>query len=213
MAVCKVSPVQQLALSVFALTIATLTLILAARRLLQLGGQLVFSRLIAVGGMVAFSVDRSATGEYTLHFQVGGPGVFHNVRVQVLGTTAQVSDPPAIRHTMSSGDLPIDWTFTVSDAESASGTWVLVTWVRPYLEGIDSEAIAQRLDEDQLYEWRWYTETTRYVRTALRSMARRHPQRAPQALRELPLYGRWRRTASSSRVDMLGPADRPPPTR
>ena len=206
---------QQLALSVFALTIATLTLILAGRRLLQLGSQLVFSRLIAVGGMVAFSVERTETGDsaqYTLYFEVGGPGVFHNVSVQLLGTADAPAAPP-VRHTMSAGDAPIDWTFSLADIESSSGAWVMVTWVRPYLEGIDSEAIAQQLDRDQLYEWRWYSETTRYVRTALQSLARRYPARSPLMLRELPLYGRWRRTSSSSRIDMLGPADRPPPIR
>jgi hypothetical protein len=207
--------VQQLALSVFALTIATLTLILAARRLLQLGSQLVFSRLIAVGGMVAFSVERTETAdsaEYALYFEVGGPGVFHNVSVQLVGVADAPAAPP-VRHTMSAGDAPIEWTFTLADTESSSGAWVMVTWVRPYLEGIDSEAIAQRLHRDQLYEWRWYSETTRYVRTALQSLARRYPARSPQKLRELPLYGRWRRTSSSSRIDMLGPADRPPPIR
>ena len=217
--VCKAWAVQQVALSVFALTIATLTLILAARRLLHLGSQLVFSRLIAVGGMVAFSVERSqaaADDEYTVRFEIGGPGVFHNVSVQLVGLTGVDLDhtpvPPVRRHTMSAGDAPIEWTFTVPDPESADGAWILLTWVRPYLEGIDSEAIAQRLGQDQLYEWRWYSETTRYVRTGLQRLARRYPQRSPEKLRALPLYGRWRRTSSSSRIDMLGPADRPPPT-
>ncbi|CAN5680113.1 hypothetical protein BH11ACT6_BH11ACT6_28670 [soil metagenome] len=211
---------QQLALSVFALTIATLTLILAGRRLLHVGSQLVFSRLIAVGGMVAFSVERSAApadAEYRVRFEVGGPGVFHNVSVALLGPTGAGFDPgplpPARRHTMSAGDAPIEWTFTAPNVESVGEVWVLITWVRPYLEGIDSEAIAQRLGQDQLYEWRWYTETTRYVRTGVQSLARRYPRRSPEKLRTLPLYGRWRRTSSSSRIDMLGPADRPPPIR
>ena len=212
--VCKAVPVQ-LVLSVFALTIATLTFVLAARRLLALGSRVVFSRLIAVGGMVAFSAGPDDAGRYHVHFEVGGPGVFHTVAIQIRGFrpldggTAPV--PPALRHTMSACDDPIDWTFTVADAVAAAEAWVMVTWVRPYLEGIDSEAIAQRLNQHQLYEWRWYSETARYLRTVLRDAARRFPRRSTQKLRDLPLYGRWRRTTSSSRIDMLGPADRPPP--
>lgn len=204
----------QLVLSVFALTIATLTFVLAARRLLTLGSRVVFSRLIAVGGMVAFSAGPDNTGEYRVHFEVGGPGVFHNVAVQIFGLAAgcDAPVPPALRHTMSACDDPIDWTFVVADTGSAADAWVMVTWVRPYLEGIDSEAIAQRLNHHQLYEWRWYSETARYIRTALRNLARRYPRQSNQKLRELPLYGRWRKTTSNSRIDLLGPADRPPPT-
>ncbi len=209
----------QLVLSVFALTVATLTLVLAGRRLLNLGSQLVFSRLIAVGGMVAFSVDRTETVEapqYYVRFEVGGSGVFHNVAVRLLGLTdspdGEAAAPP-LRGTMSAGDDPIDWTFTVADVESASNAWVMISWVRPYLEGIDSEAVAQRLNEDQLYEWRWYTEPTRFLRTGVRNLARRYPRRSTKAMRELSLYGRWRRTTSSSRIDMLGPADSPLPTK
>lgn len=207
----------QLVLSVFALTVATLTLVLAARRLLNLGSQLVFSRFIAVGGMVAFSAARTETVEALEHhvrFEVGGSGVFHNVAVHLLGLTespnGEAAVPPPRRGTMSAGDDPIDWTFTVADPSNA---WVMVSWVRPYLEGIDSEAVAQRLNEDQLYEWRWYTEPTRFLRTGVRNLARRYPRRSTQAMRELSLYGRWRRTTSSSRIDMLGPADSPPPTK
>jgi hypothetical protein len=210
----------QLVLSVFALTVATLTVVLAARRLLNLGSQLVFGRLIAVGGMVAFSAGPTEMVEapqYHLRFEVGGSGVFHNVAVHLLGLTespdGEAPVPPARRHTMSAGDDPIDWTFTVPDVKSAPNAWVMVSWVRPYLEGIDSEAVAQRLNEDQLYEWRWYTEPTRFLRTGVRNLARRYPRRSTQALRELSLYGRWRRTTSSSRIDMLGPADSPPPMK
>jgi hypothetical protein len=210
----------QLVLSVFALTVATLTLVLAARRLLNVGSQLVFSRFIAVGGMVAFSAGRTETVEapqYYVRFEVGGSGVFHNVAVHLLGLSdspdGEAVVPPARRHTMSAGDDPIDWTFTVPDVKSAPNAWVMVSWVRPYLEGIDSEAVAQRLNEDQLYEWRWYTEPTRFLRTGVRNLARRYPRRSTQALRDLSLYGRWRRTTSSSRIDMLGPADGPPPMK
>lgn len=208
----------QLVLSVFALTVATLTLVLAARRLLNLGSQLVFSRLIAVGGMVAFSAGRTqtvGTPGYHVRFEVGGSGVFHNVAVQLLGLSEshdlQAVVPPPPRHTMSAGDDPIDWNFTAPNIESTSNAWVMVSWVRPYLEGIDSEAVAQRLNDDQLYEWRWYTEPTRFLRTGVRNLARRYPRHSTQTMRELPLYGRWRQTTSSSRIDMLGPADSPPP--
>jgi hypothetical protein len=206
----------QLVLSVFALTVATLTVVLAARRLLNFGSQLVYSRLIAVGGMVAFSAARTETVEapdYYVRFEVGGSAVFHNVTVHILGLpeSPQAPVPPACRATMSAGDDPIDLTFTVPDVESASNAWVMVSWVRSYLEGIDSEAIAQRLNEDQLYEWRWFTEPTRFLRTGIRNLARRYPRRSTQAMLELSLYGRWRRTTSSSPSDLVGPADSPPP--
>lgn len=206
----------QLVLSVFALTVATLTVLLAARRLLNLGTELVYSRLFAVGGMVAFSAGRTesvAAAEYYVRFEVGGSGVFHNVTVHVLGLpeSAETPVPPPYRPAMSAGDDPIDWIFTVADRE-ASDAWVMVSWVRSYLEGVDSEAIGQRLNEGQLYEWRWFTEPTRFLRTAIRSLARRYPRRSSQAMRELPLYGRWRRTRSSSPSDLIGPADSPPPT-
>lgn len=208
----------QLVLSVFALTVATLTVILAARRLLDFGSQLVYARLVAVGGMVAFSSGRkeSVEGpEYYVHFEVGGPGVFHNVTVDLLGLPEFAEAPvsPAPRATMSARDDPIDWTFTVPAGEAASDAWVMVCWIRSHFEGIDSEAIAQRLNDSQLYEWRWFTEPTRFVRTGIRHLARRYPRRSTRAMRELSLYGRWRRTTSSSPSDLIGPADSPPPVR
>jgi hypothetical protein len=84
----------------------------------------------------------------------------------------------------------------------------MVTWVRPYLQGVESEALAQGLQNGRLYEWRWYSETTRYVRTVIRFVARRW---SVQSMRELPLYGRWRRTSSNTSADLLGPANYPPP--
>jgi hypothetical protein len=227
---CKAVPVE-LVLGVFALTVAALTLGLAARRILNLVSRLVFSRFIAVRGMVAFSVTRTDmvaepatilddrpvdTPKYHVRFEVGGPGAFDNVSVHLLGLpdpheggTSLV--PPGLRYAMRAGDDPIDWTFTLPDPETASHAWVLVTWVRSHFDGTDSEAIAQRLDRNRLYEWRWYTEPTRFLRTGIRNLARRYPRRSTQKMRDMSLYGRWRRTASSSRFDMLGPADRPPP--
>jgi len=208
----------QLVLSVFALTVATLTVILAARRLLDFGSQLVYARLVAVGGMVAFSSGRTESvegPEYHVRFEVGGPGVFHNVTVDLLGLPEVAETPvsPAPRTTMSARDDPIDWTFTVPDGEAASDAWVMVSWIRSHFEGTDSEAIAQRLNDSQLYEWRWFTEPTRFVRTGIRHVARRYPRRSTRTMRELPLYGRWRRTTSSSPSDLIGPADSPPPLR
>lgn len=121
---------------------------------------LVFSRYVAVGGLVAFSVSR-AGDQYRVRFQVGGPGVFHNVTVRVFGADEPVA--PAPRHTMAAGDAPIEWTFRLADPGQA---WVMVTWVWPYLQGVESEALAQRLAGGRLYEWRWYSETTRHVRTS-----------------------------------------------
>lgn len=189
--------------SVVALTVATFTVLLAARRILMVGSALVFSRYVAVGGLVAFSVSR-AGDDYRVRFEVGGPGVFHNVTVQLFGADGVA--PPAVRHTMAAGDAPIEWTFPLADAGQA---WVMVTWVRPYLQGVESEALAQRLAGGRLYEWRWYSETSRHVRTVIRFLARRWSW---NSLRDLPLYGRWRRTSSNSEADLLGPGATAPPS-
>ncbi len=200
---------------VVALTVATLTVVLAVRRLLMAGSQLVFSRYVAVGGLVAFSTDRNDSADvYRVRFDVGGPGVFHNVAVQLFGVRESGEgaelEPPALRHTMAAGDGPIEWTFRLP-GEAAERAWVMVTWVRPYLQGVESEALAQWLLTGRLYEWRWYSETTRYVRTATRFVARRWWAPAGESMRELPLYGRWRRTSSNTSADLLGPANSPPP--
>lgn len=167
---------------VVALTVATLTVLLAVRRLLMVGSRLVFSRYVAVGGLVAFSADRDDSTDdhvgaaYHLRFEVGGPGVFHNVTVQLFGVPESGEgtelEPPAVRHTMAAGDGPIEWTFRLPDG-AAEQAWVMVTWVRPYLQGVESEALAQWLQTGRLYEWRWYSETNRYVRTVIRFVARR----------------------------------------
>jgi hypothetical protein len=188
--------------SVVALTVATFTVLLAARRILIIGSTLVFSRYVAVGGLVAFSATRDGD-HYRVRFEVGGPGVFHNVTVDLFG--ADGTAPPVPRHTMAAGDAPIEWTFALPDAAQA---WVMVTWVRPYLQGVESEALAQRLEGGRLYEWRWYSETSRYVRTVIRFLARRWSW---ESLRELPLYGRWRRTSSNGEADLLGPGATTPP--
>ena len=206
---------------VVAVTVATFTVLLAVRRFVMVGSQLVFSRYVAVGGLVAFSAhpddstEPDGGGVYRVRFEVGGPAVLHNVTLQLLG----VSDPgrgaeregPAVRHTMAAGDDPIEWTIRLP-AEAAERAWVTVTWVRPYLQGVESEALAQWLLTGRLYEWRWYSETTRYVRTVIRFVARRWSSPAVASMRELPLYGRWRRTSSNTSADLLGPAASPPPT-
>jgi len=204
---------------VVALTVATLTVLLAVRRFLTVGSHLVFSRYVAVGGLVAFSTDRGDSaddhgGVHHVRFEVGGPGVFHNVTVQLLGVPEAAAgaelERPARRHTMAAGDGPIEWTFRLPD-DAAERAWVMVTWVRPYLQGVESEALAQWLLTGRLYEWRWYSETTRYVRTVIRFAARRWPVLGGEAMRELALYGRWRRTSSNTSADLLGPAASPPP--
>ena len=207
--------------SVVALTVATFTVLLAVRRVLMTAGNIVFARYVAVGGLVAFSVDRDDSVDsdcgrgYRVRFEVGGPGVFHNAVVHLVGVPESAaggpSERPGPRHTMAAGDAPIEWTFRLSDAE-AEAAWVMVTWVRPYLQGVESEALARRLPADRLYEWRWYSETNRYLRTAIRFVARRSSVPAGESLRGLRLYGRWRRTTSNSSTDLLGPADIPPPT-
>lgn len=191
--------------SVVAVTVATFTVLLAVRRVVMAVSALVFSRYVAVGGLVALRIEPSEGGDARVRFEVGGPGVFHNVTVQLLG--AARSDPPAARHTMAAGDAPIEWTFPMPETADA---WVMVTWVRPYLQGVESEALAAVLHTGRLYEWRWYSETNRYLRTIIRFCARRGRLPGP-ALREVPLYGRWRRTSSTSSADLLGPAATRPP--
>lgn len=205
---------------VVALTVATLTVLLAVRRFLTVGSHLVFSRYVAVGGLVAFSTDRGGStdhhggGVHHVRFEVGGPGVFHNVTMHLLGVPESAAgaelERPALRHTMAAGDGPIEWTFRLPD-DAVERAWVMVTWVRPYLQGVESEALAQWLRTGRLYEWRWYSETTRYLRTVIRFAARRWPVPAAESMRELPLYGRWRRTSSNTSADLLGPAASPPP--
>jgi hypothetical protein len=188
--------------------------LLAVRRFLVVGSGLVFSRYVAVGGLVAFSTDREGGGVFHVRFEVGGPAVFHNVAVQVFGvpeaTEGAELQRPALRHTMAAGDGPIEWTFRLT-GEAAERAWVMVTWVRPYLQGVESEALAQWLLTGRLYEWRWYSETTRYARTVIRFVARRWSMPAGESMRELSLYGRWRRTSSNTSADLLGPATSPPP--
>ena len=197
---------------VVALTVATFTVLLAVRRAVMAVSGLVFARYVAVGGLAAFSVDCDTEG-CRVRFEVGGPAVFHNVAVQVFGVPrgAELA-PPALRHTMIAGDDPIDWTFRLPPGDAAAQAWVMVTWVRPYLQGVESEALAHRLHTDRLYEWRWYSDTNRYVRTVIRFLARRWSV-GGESLRELRLYGRWRRTSSNSAADLLGPAATPPPVR
>jgi hypothetical protein len=195
---------------VVALTVATFTVLLAVRRVVMIVSGLVFARYVAVGGLAAFSVERDGADGYTVRFEVGGPAVFHNVAVQLFGVPEGTQPaPPALRHTMIAGDDPIEWTFPLPD-DAAAQTWVMVTWVRPYLQGVESEALGHWLQAGRLYEWRWYSETNRYVRTVIRFVARRWSV-GGESLRELPLSGRWRRTSSNSSADLLGPAATPPP--
>ncbi|MUL78200.1 hypothetical protein [Mycolicibacterium sp. CBMA 226] len=195
---------------VVALTVATFTVLLAVRRVVMVVSGLVFARYVAVGGLAVFSVDREAADGYTVRFDVGGPAVFHNVTVQLFAGEGAQPGPPPLRHTMIAGDGPLEWTFRLSE-EAARQAWVVVTWVRPYLQGVESESLAQWLRGGRLYEWRWYSDTNRYVRTVIRFVARRWSV-GGESLRELPLHGRWRRTSSNSSADLLGPAATPPPS-
>ncbi|BBY28047.1 hypothetical protein [Mycolicibacterium sediminis] len=192
---------------VVALTLATFTALLAARRILVAGSQLAFTRYVAVGGLVAFSVESRGVGVHHVRFEAGGPAVLHNVAVRLIGAST-ATEPPAVRHTMAAGDAPIEWTLQLPDG-AVERVWVLVTWVRPYLQGVESEALGRWLPDGRLYEWRWYSETTRYVRTTIRFVARRWSKAG--SMRDLPLYGRWRRTSSNTGADLLGPAATPPP--
>ena len=197
---------------VVALTVATFTVLLAVRRVVMVVSGLVFSRYVAVGGLAAFSVrrDDQIDGVYRVRFEVGGPAVFHNVAVRLSGGRGAEPAPPSLRHTMIAGDEPIEWTLQLAD-EVAAQTSVMVTWVRPYLQGVESEALAHTLQAGRLYEWRWYSDTNRYVRTVIRFVARRWSV-GGESLRELPLNGRWRRTSSNSSADLLGPTATLPPS-
>jgi hypothetical protein len=220
----------QLLVSAFAISVAALTLVLAARRLLVMGSRLVMSRWFWVGGVIAFSagpvtgradadsvdgVEPADTTEYRVRFEVGGPGSFHNVSVHVRGLAGTGDGggqlPPQRRTTMNAGDDPIDFTFTVPAADSASKAWVVVTWVRPYLEGVESEAVARWLHGEVLYEWLWYSEANRLARIGLRNWAHRHQWRLTRKLRDLALFGRWRVATLSSGIDMQGPIEVPLP--
>ncbi|PRC57374.1 hypothetical protein C6A85_33890, partial [Mycobacterium sp. ITM-2017-0098] len=55
---------------VVALTVATLTVLPAVRRFFMVGSQLVFSRYVAVGGLVALSSERRDGGQYRVRFEV-----------------------------------------------------------------------------------------------------------------------------------------------
>jgi hypothetical protein len=214
--ICKAVHVQLL-LSAFWISFAALTLVLATWRLLAAGSRFVISRYFWVGGVIGFSVDPTASceaGEYDVRFEIAGPGVFHNVSIHVLGQAqddhGQRLVPPQRRATMNAGDEPIEWTFTLPDAESASNAWVVATWVRPFFEGVESEAVARWVDRDDVYEWVWYGNANRLVRIAIRSWARRNPRRS-EGLRELPLFGRWRLTAINSGIELMGPVNKPLP--
>ena len=139
---------------VVAVTVATFTVLLAVRRFLMVGSQFVFSRYVAVGGLVALSADREKTcdpDDSSLHrvrFEVGGPGVFHNVTVQLLGVPESFElaevERPAIRHTMAAGDRPIEWTFrlpTMRNRRTASSTVnvATVTATTPHIRSTRTE--------------------------------------------------------------------------
>ena len=207
----------QLLLSAFWISFAALTLVLASWRLFTAGSRFVISRYFWVGGVIGFSIEPTESNdaaEYGVRFEIAGPGVFHNVSIHVLGPArgdhGQRIVPPERRATMNAGDEPIRWTFTLPDAASASGAWVVATWVRPFFEGVESEAVARWVDRDDVYEWVWYGNANRLVRIVIRSWARRNPRRS-EKLRELPLFGRWRLTAINSGVELMGPVDKPLP--
>jgi hypothetical protein len=202
----------QLVLSAFWISVAAVTLVLAGWRLFSLGSRFVISRYFWVGGVIGFAVEPTGdAAEYRVRFEVAGPGVYHNVGIHVLGPTdGEQAIASAQRTTMNAGDDPFEWTFTLPDVESVETARVVVTWVRPFFEGVESEAIARWVDRDDVYEWRWYGYPNRLVRIAIRSWARRNPRRS-EKLRDLPLFGRWRLTAISSSVELMGPVDKPLP--
>lgn len=185
------------------------------------GGQ-ALTLLAGRAGRIAHPVQFIGPGqiaevpEYLVKVAVGGPGVFHNIGVHVLGVEADgdgnVPQPPAARVTMAAGDDPIEWSFGVPSWEHARHGWVVVTWLRAHLEGVASEAIAQFLDHrDKTYRWEWFHPRSQFLRIKVRNWARRHKRLSWHRLRDIALYGRWKRVNRSNPVAMDGPVGCPPP--
>jgi hypothetical protein len=153
--------------------------------------------------------------EYVVKVSVGGPGVFHHVAVYALGIdkddNGDLPEPPKPRITMTAADDPIDWKFTVQSWEHAANGWAVVTWIRPYLEGVASEAVAHCLNHDRIYRWRWFHPRSQQLRLAVRNWARRHRRLSWKGLREVKLYGEWRKRERSNPIGIEGPLGCPPP--
>jgi hypothetical protein len=126
--------------------------------------------------------------EYLVKVTVGGPGVFHHVGVHVLGVdeddNGDLPEPPKPRVTMTAADDPIEWKFTVPSWGHATNGWAVVTWVRPYLEGVVSEAVAHCLNRNRIYRWRWYHPRSQQARIRVRNWARTHQRFVEGAARD-----------------------------
>ena len=221
----------EFAVSVLALAIATLALVVASRqyrldRSASGGRALVFStgRTGKIAQPFRFENGRIVEEpEYMVFLAVGGPGVFHNVSVHVLGVVENEHGvgvfgdderepmPPPTRPTMTLADPPTKWRFNVPDIASAAGGWVVVTWLRPHLEGVVTEAVARWLHWDRLYQWRWFHPRFRSIRRSARNWARRHPRVSSERLRKMPVHGRWelKRPDRVPRGEL--PVGKPPP--
>lgn len=217
--------------TVIAVAIAAFALAIAAWSLAVMARQLSVARSSSGGRALLFLAGRSgkieqpvrftAPGriaelpEYVVKASVGGPGVFHHVAIHVLGieedANGDVPEPPAPRITMTSADDPIEWRFSVASWEHAANGWAVLTWVRPYLEGVASDAVAQCLNHDHLYKWRWYHPRSQRARITVRNWARKHARVSWNRLRTMPVYGEWQPRRRTNPIGVEGPVGLPPP--
>lgn len=218
-------------MAVIAVAIAALALAIAAWSLVVMIRQLNVARSSSGGRALRFLAGRTGkpvqpvhfigpgkiaeVPEYSVKVSVGGPGVFHHVALHVLGVDedeeGRLPQPPATRITMTAADDPIEWTFSVPSWEHAANGWAVLTWVRPYLEGVASDAVAQCLNHDHSYRWRWYGPRLQRFRIAMRNWARKHERLSCKRLRNMQIYGRWQSVVRTNPLAVEGPVGLPPP--
>lgn len=153
--------------------------------------------------------------EYRVRLTVGGPGVLHHVSVFLVdestGGDYELPDRPETRITMGAADDPIEWTFTIP-AEVAANAWVVATWREPHLEGVKSQAIARWLTGNDIYWLHMYSAWSRWVRTRIRNWARKNPRLSWESLRDMRIYGKWKRRTPTNPLDIQGTIGAPPRT-
>lgn len=153
--------------------------------------------------------------EYRVRFAVGGPGILHHVEVFLVDETSggdhELPERPETRPTMSAADAPIEWDITIP-AEVAADAWVVATWREPHLEGVKSQAVARWLTGNDIYWLHMYRPWSRWVRTRIRNWARKHFRLSWKSLRDMPIYGKWKRPTPTNPLDIQGTIGAPPRT-
>jgi hypothetical protein len=67
-----------------------------------------------------------------------------------------IEKPPALRHRWRCEDEPIRWKFDL-DPDVAKDLWCVLLWVRPFADGIRTDAFRRKLGSDPQFEqWHWY---------------------------------------------------------